>query len=243
MKDEVKCKNRSIASAFRGYAAIACIAGAYAYMPTASAATCEHTIQSEWGDGFIASIKVINDGSELIDSWDITWEYDDAAILSSWNADISGSNPYAATDVGWNQYIYPGETAEVGIHGSKNTPFAPAPNPVIQGVVCGFPDPTPIITPTPSPSPSPDPYLCGDSWPTLEIRGLDGDDTIELSWYAGWGGGLNRAMGNGVTNHHFSYCTSGPFPPAEFILVDTTGYSCVVGGAIFANISVECTAL
>src|SRR5688572_11667207 len=73
------------------------------------AARCDYVIQSEWGNGFVAAVRITNDTSTAINGWSVSWNYTDGSRRTgSWNANISGGNPYTATGVGWNDRINPG---------------------------------------------------------------------------------------------------------------------------------------
>ncbi|WP_341937479.1 cellulase family glycosylhydrolase [Marinimicrobium sp. C2-29] len=93
----------------------------------AQADNCEYVITNEWGSGATAAIRINNNGSTAINGWDVSWAYDNNVVTNSWNADVSGDNPYTATDLGWNGTIQPGESVEIGMQidangGSVETP-------------------------------------------------------------------------------------------------------------------------
>ena len=101
------------------------------------AARCEYIIQSEWGNGFVAAVRITNDTSTAINGWSVTWNYTDGSRRTgSWNANISGNNPYTATGMGWNDRINPGQTVEFGVQGSKGVANSPAQRPPVTGAVC-----------------------------------------------------------------------------------------------------------
>ena len=105
---------------------------------SAYAARCEYVIQSEWNSGFVAAIRITNDTNTAINGWSVNWSYSDGSQRTGgWNANFSGNNPYAASNVGWNGTINPGQTAEFGVQGNKGVQNAPAAKPVITGAVCG----------------------------------------------------------------------------------------------------------
>lgn len=93
---------------------------------------CEHVIENEWGSGFTGSIVVTNNGTSAINGWTVEWDYSgDTQVTNSWNAEVSGSGPYTATDMGWNGTIQPGESVEIGFQASGN-----AETPEVTGTVC-----------------------------------------------------------------------------------------------------------
>ncbi|MDO8343352.1 MAG: glycoside hydrolase family 6 protein [Cellvibrio sp.] len=101
------------------------------------AARCDYVIQNEWSNGFVAAVRITNDTSTTINGWSVNWRYTDGTTRTgSWNANISGSNPFTATGVGWNDRINPGQTIEFGVQGNKGVANSPAQKPVITGAVC-----------------------------------------------------------------------------------------------------------
>ncbi|HEY8940321.1 MAG TPA: glycoside hydrolase family 6 protein [Cellvibrio sp.] len=101
------------------------------------AARCDYVIQSEWGNGFVAAVRITNDSDTEINGWSVSWNYTDGTTRTGgWNANISGSNPYTATGVGWNDRINPGQTIEFGVQGNKGAAGNPAQRPTVTGAVC-----------------------------------------------------------------------------------------------------------
>ena len=61
---------------------------------------------SFWNNGFTGAIRICNTGTNAINGWNISWNYGDATRVSnSWNANVTGSNPYTATPLSWNSII------------------------------------------------------------------------------------------------------------------------------------------
>ena len=103
---------------------------------SAAGSKCQYVLSNEWNTGFTATIRVTNNGSTTINGWTIGWSYSDGSVVtSSWNATVTGSNPYSATNISWNGTIQPGQSAEFGLQGNKGT-SANAQIPVITGSVC-----------------------------------------------------------------------------------------------------------
>lgn len=97
--------------------------------------SCEYVVTNQWGDGFTGAIRITNNGSSPISGWNVSWSYSDGTrITSSWNANVSGSNPYSATNLGWNGTLQPGQTAEFGFQGTKNGSTAAIP--AVTGTPC-----------------------------------------------------------------------------------------------------------
>jgi|GEM_PF-299941 len=96
--------------------------------------SCSYKLDNEWNTGFQGTITITNRGSSAINGWNVSWQYSANRITSSWNANLSGSNPYSASNVGWNGTIQPGQSASFGVQGNKNG--ATAEVPTITGAVC-----------------------------------------------------------------------------------------------------------
>ncbi len=99
-----------------------------------AAASCEYIITNEWNSGFTAAIRISNSGSAPINGWTLSWRYNKDSISGSWNATLSGSNPYSATNLSWNNIVNPGQTIEFGIQGNKGG--SAAEKPVVTGSAC-----------------------------------------------------------------------------------------------------------
>ena len=100
-----------------------------------NSSNCSYVVTNDWGSGYTAAIRIKNNGSNPINGWNVSWSYSDATRVSSaWNATLAGSNPYSATGLGWNSSIQPGQTAEFGFQGTKNSGSAQMP--VVTGNAC-----------------------------------------------------------------------------------------------------------
>ncbi|MCX2783047.1 lytic polysaccharide monooxygenase [Microbulbifer thermotolerans] len=94
--------------------------------------SCDYINQDVWNSGFVASIVLTNNGSEPVEGWSVSWDYaGDAQVTNGWNAQISGSGPYTATNVDWNATIQPGESVEFGFQGTGS-----AETPEVSGAIC-----------------------------------------------------------------------------------------------------------
>lgn len=101
----------------------------------AGGGNCQYIVNNEWNSGFTASIRITNNGNSAINGWSVSWSYTDGSqMTSNWNANISGSNPYTATNLGWNGTIQPGQSVEFGVQGNKSGSSAQIP--VVTGSVC-----------------------------------------------------------------------------------------------------------
>jgi len=111
-----------------------CVAAMAIYSHSASA-SCTYTVDSEWSSGFTASITIKNDTSAAINGWSVNWQYATNRSAGGWNAVFAGSNPYTATNLGWNASIPVGQSVSFGIQGNKNG--GSAERPTISGTACG----------------------------------------------------------------------------------------------------------
>lgn len=94
---------------------------------------CSYVITNDWGSGFTGAIRISNPGSSAINGWSLSWRYSgDTRITNGWNANLSGSNPYSASNLGWNASIPPGQTVEFGFQGTHSA----AEIPLLTGSAC-----------------------------------------------------------------------------------------------------------
>lgn len=101
-----------------------------------AAGKCQYIVSNEWSTGFTATIRVTNNGATTINGWALGWSYSDGTqVTSSWNATLTGTNPYSATNLSWNSTIQPGQSAEFGVQGTKGS-SASAQVPAVTGSAC-----------------------------------------------------------------------------------------------------------
>ncbi len=110
------------------------LAAATFFAASSQAATCSYSVVNDWNTGFQGSITITNNGTSAINGWTVGWQYTANKITSSWNATLSGSNPYTATALDWNKTIQPGQSVSFGVQGDKNG--GAAEKPTITGSVC-----------------------------------------------------------------------------------------------------------
>lgn len=113
---------------------------------TASAA-CTYQVDNEWSNGFVASITVKNDTGAAVNNWSVNWQYANNRITNSWNANLSGNNPYTATNVSWNGNIAAGQSISFGFQGTKTGNSAERPQ--INGTLCGTAPASSSVSSTP----------------------------------------------------------------------------------------------
>jgi chitin-binding protein len=83
--------------------------------------SCTYVVTNSWNTGFTGVIRVTNTGTSTISGWSASWQFSGGnRLTNSWNANVSGSNPYSATNLGWNGTLDGGKTAEFGFQGDTN---------------------------------------------------------------------------------------------------------------------------
>jgi poly(3-hydroxybutyrate) depolymerase len=97
-------------------------------------AACTYQIDNEWSNGFVASIQIKNDTTAPVNNWSVNWQFANNRVTNSWNANLSGSNPYTASNVSWNGSIAAGQIVSFGFQGVKNG--ATVERPQINGTLC-----------------------------------------------------------------------------------------------------------
>jgi len=89
--------------------------------PNTGGVSCTYVVTNSWGSGFTGAIRVTNTGTDTTSGWTASWQYSGSnRVTSSWNTNLSGSNPYTATNVGWNGTIGAGQTVEFGFQANTN---------------------------------------------------------------------------------------------------------------------------
>jgi hypothetical protein len=73
------------------------------------------SLQSDWGSGFCANVKISNAGSAPTTSWNVAIDLKGAVVSSSWNTQLEiGDGSVTATSVAWNAVIAGGSTTDFG---------------------------------------------------------------------------------------------------------------------------------
>jgi mannan endo-1,4-beta-mannosidase len=116
-----------------GLAALICAGLATSPWAAAQTATCKYVVTNSWGAGATASIEITNTGTSAISGWSVNWIYVNNRITNSWNATVTGSNPYSATNLGWNGAIQPGQTVAFGMQVNTNGTVE---TPAVTGAIC-----------------------------------------------------------------------------------------------------------
>ncbi len=100
----------------------------------AAFAACTYKVTNDWGAGLTGEITVTNSGATPVNSWSVSWQYANNRLSGSWNATITGSNPYVANNVSWNGNLQPGQSATFGFQVEKNSSVAEIP--ALSGPLC-----------------------------------------------------------------------------------------------------------
>jgi len=92
-------------------------------------------ISSQWKGGFNGAIRITNNKTTAINGWSVTWNYTDGSRVNGyWDAAVTGTNPYVATNLSYNAIIQPGQTVEFGFGGTNGANRASTPT--VTGAVC-----------------------------------------------------------------------------------------------------------
>ena len=83
--------------------------------------SCSYVVSNSWGTGFTGVIRVSNTSTSAKVGWTASWQFAGSNRLTSfWNATVTGSNPYSATNLGWNGTVGAGQSVEFGFQGNTN---------------------------------------------------------------------------------------------------------------------------
>lgn len=82
----------------------------------------EYIVNSDWGDGFTASVNITNNTNWTLEDWVLEFDYA-RQIDNIWNAVIATheGDHYVITNAGYNANISAGQTISFGFQGSKGT--------------------------------------------------------------------------------------------------------------------------
>ena len=99
-----------------------------------ASASCVYKINNEWNTGLTGEIVITNSSTAAVNGWTVGWQYATNRVTSSWNVNLSGSNPYTASNIGWNGSLPPGQSVSFGFQVDKRGGSAEIPN--ITGSIC-----------------------------------------------------------------------------------------------------------
>lgn len=123
-----------IAPLTKNYGLAALLGLGLAVASQSSTAACVYKISNEWNTGLTGEIVVTNSGSTAVNGWTVGWQYATNRLTGSWNAILSGNNPYSASNMGWNGTLQPGQSASFGFQVDKRGGSAEIPS--LTGSIC-----------------------------------------------------------------------------------------------------------
>ncbi|WP_331352673.1 glycoside hydrolase family 6 protein [Cellvibrio sp. UBA7671] len=164
-----------------------------------AAAGCTYKITNEWNTGLTGEIIVTNSSTTAVNGWTVGWQYATNRVTSSWNVRLSGTNPYSASDMGWNGSLPPGQSVSFGFQVDKRGGAAEIPS--VTGSICSgtvTSSSAPSSIPTTSSSRSSTPILSSSSSSVINNGGQ------QCNWYgtlyplcvntqSGWGWENNKS--------------------------------------------------
>jgi len=100
-----------------------------------ASSVCEFVIVNEYSSGFVAEIRVTNNGAQAIDTdWSVTFKFTDGSqVVNSWNSVYQGDT---ASPLSWNRVIQPNGTTVFGFQANKAQINSAAVAPEVNGVLC-----------------------------------------------------------------------------------------------------------
>ncbi|MGV8836490.1 glycoside hydrolase family 6 protein [Cellvibrio sp.] len=164
-----------------------------------AAAGCTYKITNEWNTGLTGEIIVTNSSTTAVNGWTVGWQYATNRVTTSWNVRLSGSNPYTASDMGWNGSLPPGQSVSFGFQVDKRGGAAEIPS--VTGSICSgavTSSAAPSSVPTTSSSRSSTPVVSSSSSSVINNGGQ------QCNWYgtlyplcvttqSGWGWENNKS--------------------------------------------------
>lgn len=127
----------------RVWLSVIALSASASLLGNAAQAACSYVVTNEWNNGATVEIRITNSTSSAVSNWSVNWQYSANRVSSSWNANVSGSNPYSATNLNWNGSIQPNQTVAFGLQVTKNNSNA-AEVPTLSGSICSGSTPPPV---------------------------------------------------------------------------------------------------
>lgn len=109
------------------------------FSQAAWAATCLYEIVNEWDTGFQTKISIVNDTSDAVKNWELSWAWKDgSSLVNGWNAVYDcNARGCAATAPHFAQTIDANQTHTLGFIGKKGRTNTPADASIkLNGEVC-----------------------------------------------------------------------------------------------------------
>ncbi|WP_169775369.1 PQQ-dependent sugar dehydrogenase [Streptomonospora alba] len=100
--------------------------------------TVDYSVDSDWGEGFTASVEVTNTGEDPVDGWTAEWDYPgDQEVTNAWQAEVTQEGAtVSASDLGWNSVIPAGGTRRFGVQATFSGDNPPPEEFRVNGSVC-----------------------------------------------------------------------------------------------------------
>lgn len=116
------------------------------------ACTINYNVTTQWSNGFNADITIVNNGTNQVDSWILTWSFTgDQVITNNWNSSVTQTGQsITAQNLSYNGTILgSGGTQSFGIQGSySNYNTAPV-SMILNGQICQINSTGTQVVPTP----------------------------------------------------------------------------------------------
>ena len=113
--------NTILSSSSKSSAARSIASSSASSVATAAGLSCSYVVTNSWNGGFTGAIRITNKGTVAVSGWAANWKYSGTnRITSTWNATLSGSNPYTAINVNYNGSLGVGQTTEFGFQANSN---------------------------------------------------------------------------------------------------------------------------
>jgi aryl-phospho-beta-D-glucosidase BglC (GH1 family) len=167
--------------------------------PVGGGVRAEFRRQSDWGSGFVGSLRVVNDSSQSASDWRVSLRLS-SRLESLWNALVveRQGDTYVLGPQPYNRTLAAGAHTEFGFQASPSgTPQA------ITAYWAAAPQATPTPTPTPTPSASAPGYLHTEAAQIVDsrnqvvrLRGLNwfGLETSNLAPHGLWARSLDSML-------------------------------------------------
>jgi hypothetical protein len=92
-------------------------------------------VVNSWSGGFQGEVRIKNDSTTAINGWTVNWAYAAGSkVTGFWNATITGTGPYTATNLSHNASIPAGQTVSFGFQGTQTGTTNEVPK--VTGTLC-----------------------------------------------------------------------------------------------------------
>lgn len=100
--------------------------------------SCKFKVLNEWASGANVEVSITNTTSIAVNNWSVNWVFTDGStrVRNTWNARLTGDNPYVAQSSSWNSKVLPGRSVKFGMSLSKADPSKSIQVPLLEGTLC-----------------------------------------------------------------------------------------------------------